>query len=76
MRFLASSQMSSPCISYLGLQLSLLFCRVSSHVWASFLASSRVQSLLTAVGAMLLRNLTFTIPEVLVLEGAYVVMPS
>jgi len=59
-RFLALSQTSSPCISCLGLQLSWLFCRVSSHVWASFLASSRVRSLSTAIGATSLRNLTFT----------------
>jgi hypothetical protein len=60
MRFLALSQMSSPCISYLSLQLSLLFCRVSSCIWASFLASSKVRSLSTAIGATSLRNLTFT----------------
>ena len=59
-RFLASSQMSSPCVSCLGLQSSLLFCRVSSRIWASFLASSRVRSLSTAIGATLLRNLMFT----------------
>jgi len=60
MRFLALSQMSSPLVSCLSLWLSLLLCRVSSHVWASFLASSRVQSLSTAIGATSLRNLTFT----------------
>jgi|SRR5216683_2656402 len=59
-RFLLLSHMLSPCISCLGLQLSLLFCRVSSHVWASFRASSRVHSQSTAVGATSLRNLTFT----------------
>src|SRR6266851_7451811 len=59
-RFLASSHTSSPCVSCLGLQLSLLFCRVSSCIWASFCASSRVHSWLTAIGAMSLRNLTFT----------------
>src|SRR5216683_2824655 len=59
-RFLALSHTSSPCISCLGLQLSLLFCRVSSHIWASFCASSRVCSRLTTIGAMSLRNLMFT----------------
>ena len=59
-RFLASSHMSSPYVSCLGLQLSLLFCRVSSHVWASFHASSRVRSQSTAIDATSLRNLTFT----------------
>src|SRR5216683_2971288 len=59
-RFLASSHTSSPCISCLGLRLSLLFYRVSSCVWASFHASSRVCSWSTVVEAMSLRNLTFT----------------
>src|SRR6266853_703418 len=59
-RFLALSHTSSPYISCLGLRLSLLFCRVSSRIWASFHALSRVWSQLTAMDATLLRNLMFT----------------